>query len=67
MGLQGRGRCRSEQTDVAQGKLSAPRSMIAGLGAGMMEAVIAVTPSETIKSVPALALHLPSTPHHPRP
>lgn len=32
-----------------EGKLSAPRSMLAGLGAGMMEAVIAVTPSETIK------------------
>ena len=32
-----------------QGKLSAPRSMLAGLGAGMMEAIIAVTPSETIK------------------
>jgi solute carrier family 25 citrate transporter 1 len=34
-----------------QGKLSAPRSMLAGLGAGMMEAIIAVTPSETIKCV----------------
>lgn len=34
-----------------EGKLSAPRSMLAGLGAGMMEAVIAVTPSETIKQV----------------
>lgn len=34
-----------------EGKLSAPRSMLAGLGAGMMEAVIAVTPSETIKCV----------------
>jgi solute carrier family 25 citrate transporter 1 len=34
-----------------EGKLSAPRSMLAGLGAGMMEAVIAVTPSETIKWV----------------
>lgn len=33
----------------AQGKLTAPRSMLAGLGAGMMEAIIAVTPSETIK------------------
>lgn len=32
-----------------QGKLTAPRSMLAGLGAGMMEAIIAVTPSETIK------------------
>lgn len=32
-----------------EGKLSAPRSMLAGLGAGMMEAIIAVTPSETIK------------------
>lgn len=31
------------------GHLSAPRSMLAGLGAGMMEAIIAVTPSETIK------------------
>ena len=34
-----------------EGRLSAPRSMLAGLGAGMMEAVIAVTPSETIKWV----------------
>ncbi|WOO76830.1 putative mitochondrial carrier [Vanrija pseudolonga] len=33
-----------------QGNLTAPRSMLAGLGAGMMEAVIAVTPSETIKT-----------------
>ncbi|GFZ44987.1 LOW QUALITY PROTEIN: Uncharacterized mitochondrial carrier [Saitozyma sp. JCM 24511] len=31
-----------------EGKLTAPRSMLAGLGAGMMEAIIAVTPSETI-------------------
>jgi hypothetical protein len=28
--------------------------MLAGLGAGMMEAIIAVTPSETIKCVPEL-------------
>lgn len=34
-----------------EGKLSAPRSMLAGLGAGMMEAIFAVTPSETIKCV----------------
>jgi len=34
-----------------KGRLSAPRSMLAGLGAGMMEAIIAVTPSETIKYV----------------
>ncbi|EIW67639.1 hypothetical protein TREMEDRAFT_33282 [Tremella mesenterica DSM 1558] len=33
-----------------EGKLSAPRSMLAGLAAGMAEAVIAVTPSETIKT-----------------
>ncbi|WVF68991.1 hypothetical protein IAT40_003765 [Kwoniella sp. CBS 6097] len=33
-----------------EGKLTAPRSMLAGLGAGMSEAVIAVTPSETIKT-----------------
>ncbi|KAF8633815.1 hypothetical protein AX15_001228 [Amanita polypyramis BW_CC] len=33
-----------------QGKLSAPKSLLAGLGAGMMEAVFAVTPSETIKT-----------------
>ncbi|CEL58037.1 putative mitochondrial carrier C19G12,05 OS=Schizosaccharomyces pombe (strain 972 / ATCC 24843) GN=SPAC19G12.05 PE=3 SV=1 [Rhizoctonia solani AG-1 IB] len=32
------------------GKVSAPRSLVAGLGAGMMEAVFAVTPSETIKT-----------------
>lgn len=36
---------------VFQGKVSAPRSLVAGLGAGMMEALFAVTPSETIKSV----------------
>ncbi|PWN50203.1 mitochondrial carrier [Violaceomyces palustris] len=33
-----------------QGKLSGPRSLLAGLGAGMMEAIFAVTPSETIKT-----------------
>ncbi|WFD35549.1 hypothetical protein MCUN1_002405 [Malassezia cuniculi] len=32
------------------GKLSGPRSLLAGLGAGMTEAVFAVTPSETIKT-----------------
>jgi solute carrier family 25 citrate transporter 1 len=41
----------SETDPCAQGKLTAPRSMLAGLGAGMMEAIIAVTPSETIKWV----------------
>jgi len=34
----------------SEGKLSAPRSLLAGLGAGMMEAIFAVTPSETIKT-----------------
>ncbi|TFY54560.1 hypothetical protein EVJ58_g8790 [Rhodofomes roseus] len=34
----------------AEGKVTAPRSLVAGLGAGMMEAVFAVTPSETIKT-----------------
>ncbi|PPQ65529.1 hypothetical protein CVT26_000486 [Gymnopilus dilepis] len=34
----------------SQGKVSAPRSLVAGLGAGMMEAIFAVTPSETIKT-----------------
>lgn len=33
-----------------EGKVSAPRSLAAGLGAGMMEAIFAVTPSETIKT-----------------
>ncbi|KAG6830140.1 hypothetical protein H0H92_002004 [Tricholoma furcatifolium] len=33
-----------------QGKVTAGRSLIAGLGAGMTEAVFAVTPSETIKT-----------------
>ncbi|KAJ7284884.1 mitochondrial tricarboxylate transporter [Mycena rebaudengoi] len=33
-----------------EGKVSAPRSLLAGLGAGMTEAVFAVTPSETIKT-----------------
>ncbi|BGP51372.1 hypothetical protein JCM10450v2_007310 [Rhodotorula kratochvilovae] len=33
-----------------KGKLSGPRSLLAGLGAGMMEALFAVTPSETIKT-----------------
>lgn len=32
------------------GKLSGPRSLLAGLGAGMTEAIFAVTPSETIKT-----------------
>ncbi|KAJ3729129.1 mitochondrial tricarboxylate transporter [Lentinula guzmanii] len=34
----------------AEGKVSAPRSLVAGLGAGMVEAIFAVTPSETIKT-----------------
>ncbi|KAL1746629.1 mitochondrial carrier domain-containing protein [Schizophyllum fasciatum] len=34
----------------AEGRVSAPRSLLAGLGAGMAEAVLAVTPSETIKT-----------------
>ncbi|KAI9568740.1 mitochondrial carrier domain-containing protein [Boletus coccyginus] len=34
----------------SEGKVSAPKSLLAGLGAGMMEAIIAVTPSETIKT-----------------
>ena len=34
---------------VGEGKVSPPRSLLAGLGAGMMEAIFAVTPSETIK------------------
>ncbi|PKI82999.1 hypothetical protein MVES_003020 [Malassezia vespertilionis] len=34
----------------AGGKLSGPRSLLSGLGAGMMEAIFAVTPSETIKT-----------------
>lgn len=33
-----------------EGKLSGPRSLLAGLGAGMCEALFAVTPSETIKT-----------------
>ncbi|KAF8153944.1 mitochondrial tricarboxylate transporter [Crassisporium funariophilum] len=33
-----------------QGNVSAPRSLLAGLGAGMTEAIFAVTPSETIKT-----------------
>ncbi|KAG6908797.1 hypothetical protein DXG01_003244 [Tephrocybe rancida] len=33
-----------------QGKVSAPRSLVAGLGAGMTEAIFAVTPTETIKT-----------------
>ncbi|KAF8609232.1 mitochondrial tricarboxylate transporter [Ceratobasidium sp. AG-I] len=32
------------------GRVSAPRSLLAGLGAGMAEAIFAVTPSETIKT-----------------
>ncbi|KAJ6577146.1 mitochondrial tricarboxylate transporter [Mycena capillaripes] len=34
----------------SEGKVSAPRSLLAGLGAGMTEAIFAVTPSETIKT-----------------
>ncbi|KAG8747260.1 hypothetical protein FRC10_001876 [Ceratobasidium sp. 414] len=33
------------------GRVTAPRSLLAGLGAGMAEAILAVTPSETIKYV----------------
>ncbi|KAH8822693.1 mitochondrial tricarboxylate transporter [Flagelloscypha sp. PMI_526] len=34
----------------SEGKVSAPRSLLAGLGAGVIEAIFAVTPSETIKT-----------------
>lgn len=34
----------------SEGKVTAPRSLLAGLGAGMTEAIFAVTPSETIKT-----------------
>jgi len=34
----------------SEGKLTGPRSLAAGLGAGVMEAILAVTPSETIKT-----------------
>ncbi|CAI5758870.1 unnamed protein product [Candida verbasci] len=34
----------------SQGKLSGPRGVIAGLGAGLLESVIAVTPFEAIKT-----------------
>lgn len=37
-------------THHTQGKLTGPRSLLAGLGAGMLEAILAVTPSETIKT-----------------
>ncbi|ORX94377.1 mitochondrial tricarboxylate transporter [Basidiobolus meristosporus CBS 931.73] len=33
-----------------KGQLSAPRSLLAGLGAGMSEAILVVTPTETIKT-----------------
>ncbi|KAG8816728.1 hypothetical protein FRC17_000211 [Serendipita sp. 399] len=33
-----------------EGKVTAPRSLAAGLGAGVMESIFAVTPSETIKT-----------------
>ncbi|RKP06499.1 mitochondrial carrier domain-containing protein [Thamnocephalis sphaerospora] len=33
-----------------QGRLSGPRAMLAGMGAGICEAVLVVTPSETIKT-----------------
>ncbi|KAH8093077.1 mitochondrial tricarboxylate transporter [Cristinia sonorae] len=34
----------------SEGKVSPARSLVAGLGAGIMEAIFAVTPSETIKT-----------------
>ncbi|KAH3686429.1 hypothetical protein WICPIJ_002608 [Wickerhamomyces pijperi] len=34
----------------SEGKLSGPRGVIAGLGAGLLESVLAVTPSEAIKT-----------------
>ena len=34
----------------ADGKLSAPRTVVAGLGAGGFESVLAVTPFESIKT-----------------
>lgn len=38
------------KTNICKGKLTAPRSLLAGLGAGTTEAIFAVTPSETIKT-----------------
>lgn len=32
-----------------RGKVSGQRMMLAGLGAGVVEAIVAVTPTETIK------------------
>lgn len=40
---------RTRQSSLWQGKLSPGRTMLAGLGAGVVEATVAVTPSETIK------------------
>ncbi|TFK62974.1 mitochondrial tricarboxylate transporter [Pluteus cervinus] len=39
-----------EKLADSEGKVSAPRSLLAGLGAGSMEAIFAVTPSETVKT-----------------
>ncbi|THH16216.1 hypothetical protein EW146_g4388 [Bondarzewia mesenterica] len=39
-----------EEVSASSQRVSAPRSLVAGLGAGMMEAIFAVTPSETIKT-----------------
>jgi len=43
---------------IIKGKVSAAQSLLAGLGAGMVEAVIAVTPSETIKYISFRHPHL---------
>ena len=50
------------------GKISGPRTVIAGFGAGITESLLAVTPFESIKtslSVFSLA-HLPSSPSNIR-
>ncbi|TIB77574.1 hypothetical protein E3Q22_03010 [Wallemia mellicola] len=39
-----------DEANICKGKLTAPRSLLAGLGAGTTEAIFAVTPSETIKT-----------------
>jgi solute carrier family 25 citrate transporter 1 len=47
--------CEYERPDTAetQGKMTPGRTVLAGLAAGVVEAIVAVTPSETIKYVPA--------------
>jgi solute carrier family 25 citrate transporter 1 len=48
----------------ADGKLSGPRTVIAGFGAGVTESLLAVTPTESIKTTLYGDLDIPLRPNY---